>query len=359
MEAAHCRREDSQIAADLVPFRSINFTVARAKILEKFNEPGSVSICNYVVKDNEVFRKCYGQYTGFKMFMDAIMLSMTRKMRLADTEFFINLGDWPLVKKGGAARTHGPLPMFSWCGSEDTFDIVLPTYDITESTLENMGRVMLDMLSVQKLKTEWRDKIEKGFWRGRDSRRERLDLIDISRKHPDLFNASLTNFFFFRDEAHKYGPKVPHISFMDFFEYKYQINIDGTVAAYRFPYLLAGGSTVFKQESTFYEHFYRHLKANVHYVPIKRDLSDLVDKIRWAQKNDEKALSIMESGRQFAQKNLLPLDIICYHALLLERYTKAIVNEIEVQPGMEKVPQPDVSENCGCDLKESHLKDEL
>jgi Glycosyl transferase family 90 len=359
LEAAHCRLEDSQIAADLVPFRSINFTVARHKILEKFNEPGSVSICNYVVKDNEIFRKCYGQYTGFKMFMDAILLSMTKKMRLTDTEFFINLGDWPLVKKGGHARTHGPLPMFSWCGSEDTFDIVLPTYDLTESTLENMGRVMLDMLSVQKLKTVWTDKIEKGFWRGRDSRRERLDLIDLSRKHPDMINASLTNFFFFRDEAHKYGPKVPHISFMDFFEYKYQINIDGTVAAYRFPYLLAGGSTVFKQESTFYEHFYRQLKANFHYVPIKRDLSDLVDKIRWAQKNDEKAFSIMENGRQFAQMNLLPLDVFCYHALLLKRYTEAIVSDVVVQPGMEKVPQPELSKNCDCDLKGSHFNDEL
>jgi hypothetical protein len=236
----------------------------------------------------------------------------------ADTEFFINLGDWPLVKKGGHARTTGPLPMFSWCGSEDTFDMVLPTYDITESTLENMGRVMLDMLFVQKVKTAWNDKQEKGFWRGRDSRRERLDLIDIARKHPDLFNASLTNFFFFRDEEETYGPKVQHISFLDFFEYKYQINIDGTVAAYRFPYLLAGGSTVFKQDSTHYEHFYKKLQPNVHYIPVKRDLSDLVEKIQWAKQNDVKAKMIMLNGRRFAQENLLPLDIFCYHALLFK-----------------------------------------
>lgn len=32
------------------------------------------------------------------------------------------------------------LPVFSWCGSEDTADIVLPTYDVTEATLEMMGR---------------------------------------------------------------------------------------------------------------------------------------------------------------------------------------------------------------------------
>jgi hypothetical protein len=65
------------------------------------------------------------------------------------------------------------------------------------------------------------------------------------------------------------------------------LNIDGTVAAYRFPYLLAGDSLIFKQDSNFYEHFYIDLKPNVHYVPIKRDLSDLAEKLEWAIENDE------------------------------------------------------------------------
>ncbi len=59
--------------------------------------------------------------------------------------------------------------------------------------------------------------------------------------------------------------------------------MDGTVAAYRFPYLMLGDSLVFKQDSPYYEHFYTHLEADVHYIPVKRDLSDLLQKIRWAQ----------------------------------------------------------------------------
>jgi len=66
------------------------------------------------------------------------------------------------------------------------------------------------------------------------------------------------------------------------------INMDGTVAAYRFPNLLAGNSVVFKQESIYYEFFYGQLEPFVHYVPVERDLSDLVEKINWAQENDEK-----------------------------------------------------------------------
>lgn len=207
-----------QIESDLKPFSSINFTSLRPRILAKYDMPGSVSLCHYVVKSNQVYRKCYGQHVGFQMFVDAIFDALTRFVQLPDTEFIVNLGDYPLVKKGGVSRTHGPYPIFSWCGSSDTFDIVMPTYDLTESTLEAMHRVSLDILSVQNAKLTWNQKQPVAFWRGRDARRERLTLIDIARKYPDLFNVSLTNFFFFRNEEPKYGPKVPHMSFFDFFD---------------------------------------------------------------------------------------------------------------------------------------------
>jgi len=66
------------------------------------------------------------------------------------------------------------------------------------------------------------------------------------------------------------------------------VTLDGTVAAYRFPYLLAGDSVVLKQDSTYYEHFYKELQPDVHYVPFKRDLSDLMEKLQWAKDNDDK-----------------------------------------------------------------------
>lgn len=56
---------------------------------------------------------------------------------LPDVEFFVNLGDWPLEKKD---EKDNPLPIFSWCGSDLTRDIVMPTYDITEATIEMMSR---------------------------------------------------------------------------------------------------------------------------------------------------------------------------------------------------------------------------
>lgn len=75
------------------------------------------------------------------------------------------------------------------------------------------------MLSVQSNSgPKWPDKINKAFWRGRDSREERLRLVVMAKKNPELFDAALTNFFFFQYDEHKYGPKVKHISFFDFFK---------------------------------------------------------------------------------------------------------------------------------------------
>lgn len=93
--------------------------------------------------------------------------------------------------------------------------------------------------------------------------------------------------------------------------------MDGTVAAYRFPYLLAGDSLVFKQDSEYYEHFYSDLKPWKHYIPFNSDLSNLVERIKWAIDHDKEAKRIAVGGQTFARNNLMPQDIFCYHVYLL------------------------------------------
>lgn len=64
----------------------------------------------------------------------------------------------------------------------------------------------------------WPQKNATAFWRGRDSRQERLELVKLSRAHPDMINAAFTNFFFFKHDESLYGPLVKHVSFFDFFK---------------------------------------------------------------------------------------------------------------------------------------------
>lgn len=75
-------------------------------------------------------------------------------------------------------------------------------------------------------------------------------------------------------------------------QHKYQINIDGTVAAYRLPYLLVGDSVILKQDSIYYEHFYNELQPWKHYIPVKSNLSDLLEKLKWAKDHDEEVRSV-------------------------------------------------------------------
>lgn len=128
-------------------------------------------------------------------------------------------------------------------------------------------------------------------------------------------------------------------------QYKYQINIDGTVAAYRLPYLLAGDSVVLKQDSGYYEHFYKQLRAWEHYIPVRADLRDLLEKIQWARDHDEEvtrtrdwilagftndewrwchfvfffqAKKIALAGQQFARSHLMGDTIFCYYYILIK-----------------------------------------
>ena len=62
---------------------------------------------------------------------------------------------------------------------------------------------------------------------------------------------------------------------------------------YRLPALLAGNSVVLKQESDYYEHFYKAMKPWVHYVPLDRTLSDLEDKLEWLKSHDEEVFHFL------------------------------------------------------------------
>ncbi|KAM9376119.1 protein O-glucosyltransferase 3 [Pholidichthys leucotaenia] len=352
-----CPTEEPQVLADFKSFPTIDLQHLRQEVPLRFSNRGG--LIHYAIIGNQVFRRTLGKYTDFKMFTDEMLLSLTRKVRVPDVEFFINVGDWPLEKR----RTDA-VPILSWCGSTDTRDIVLPTYEVTHSTLESMRGVTNDLLSVQgNTGPLWANKTERAFFRGRDSREERLQLVSLSKENPELLDAGITGWFFFRDREKSFG-KAPLVGFFDFFKYKYQVNVDGTVAAYRFPYLMLGNSLVLKQDSQYYEHFYTHLKAGVHYVPVKRNLSDLLDRIRWAKENDAEAQQIARAGQAVARDLLQPSRLYCYYYRVLHMYAARQAGQPMPHTDMELVPQPaDSTSVCTCRRqnlkKESGLKDEL
>ncbi|XP_019733677.1 protein O-glucosyltransferase 3 [Hippocampus comes] len=354
-----CPLDEPQIEADFKSFPSIDLQRLREQGPQRFANRGG--IIHYAILNNRLYRRALGKYTDFKMFSDEMLLSLTRKVRVPDVEFYINVGDWPLETRPADA---GPVPILSWCGSTDSRDIVLPTYEITHSTLESMRGVTNDLLSVQgNTGSSWVNKTNRAFFRGRDSREERLQLVSLSKKHPELLDAGITGWFFFRDREKHVG-KAPLVGFFDFFKYKYQVNVDGTVAAYRFPYLMLGNSLVLKQDSPYYEHFYSSLKAGAHYLPFKRNLSDLLEKIKWAKENDAEARKMAKAGQAAARELLRPSRLYCYYYRVLLTYARRQSGRPSRHADMEPVPLSDEHANgCTCqrdgNKEEKTVRDEL
>lgn len=106
----------------------------------------------------------------------------------------------------------------------------------------------------------------------------------------------------------------------------------------------------------YHEHFYQQLEPNYHYIPVKKDLSNLLDRLQWAMENEEKAKKIAKNGQKFANDNLLAKNIFCYHVNLFKELKEKIVSKIEILDGMEQVNQTKVQE---CDCAVNKFKDEL
>ena len=81
------------------------------------------------------------------------------------------------------------------------------------------------------------------------------------------------------------------------------ISIDGNTSAYlREPCNLRHDSVPIVVESE-YNPLHTHIWVKwEHYVPVKHDMSDLIEKIRWCQDNDEMAKEIAFAGRALFEK---------------------------------------------------------
>jgi hypothetical protein len=104
-------------------------------------------------------------------------------------------------------------------------------------------------------------------------------------------------------------PTVPLMPMSEQATNKYIIHIDGNVAAYRLLSTMMTGSLILKVEGPYTLWVDHVLKPGKHYVPIKADLSDLLDVLEWCKNHDARCKKIALAGYEFA-KNALTKDYI-------------------------------------------------
>ena len=269
--------------------------------------------------------------------------------KINDVEFILNFKDLNMLTKDGESYPHfnilGNLttpmkrkskeyiPILN-IGSHKKFaDLAMPTNDDWEIITNKifLGLCRDAYLDVEKhINTNFDSKIPTAIFRGGAT-----GCGTIIKNNPRLKAAYLTNKFY---RHAKYGVNGPDglyldarlvsykvklkkhysdkyirvidpkslpmrltkkMSFGEISNYKYVISIEGNIAQFRLTLELAYNSVILLVKSDFYIWYQPLLKPWVHYVPVKADLSDLMDKIEWCKKHDSKCKEIASNARMF------------------------------------------------------------
>lgn len=290
---------------------------------------------------------------------------------LPNLEFFVNKRDHPLFRKDGCEpydcifgkQTHLKshsydtyAPLFSMCGGDDFADLLIPTW-------EDWARVCMDRQkyfpkSAQYYRApfsfdtmdevEWHHKKPVAVFRGSstgfgvtEDTNPRIKVARLALQFPECLDAGITTWnarpriissesssIQLRTIDPRLIDSIPIVPFMDITEqakYKYIVNIDGHVSAYRLSLELRTGSVILKVASQ-YKIWYSHLLVPyTHYIPVKEDCSDLLDQIQWCQSHDEECRQIAMNARAFYERYLTEDGIL--------EYLKTVLIELKQHTG--------------------------
>eukprot|EP00475_Leptophrys_vorax_P037265 TRINITY_DN639_c0_g1_i1.p2 TRINITY_DN639_c0_g1~~TRINITY_DN639_c0_g1_i1.p2 ORF type:complete len:448 (-),score=100.13 TRINITY_DN639_c0_g1_i1:132-1475(-) len=191
--------------------------------------------------------------------------------------------------------------------------------------------------------SKWGDKKEVAIWRGSTTgglnwnidyhNGWRFKLVNMSFEHPDLLDARFTGYCQAKDDSHaleKYLEDTGRlcrgcrIDSGQWPEWKYLVVVDGNSNPDRFPFFLATGSVVLRQEWVGLEVFEHGLVPWVHYIPVLRDLSDLMEKIEWAKEHDEECKQIAKNAWAYINRSFTHTANVEYWKGFIRAYAQIV-----------------------------------
>jgi hypothetical protein len=172
--------------------------------------------------------------------------------------------------------------------------------------------------------TPWNQKVNRAIWRGDLTRHIRLKLCEIGKQFPHLIDAKINkkaNDPIIQQKIEKEELSGGWIGWDTFLKHKFLPILDGVMcAAPALQWRLLSRSLTLKQESDEVQWFYKGIQPYEHYVPIRNDLSDVVEQIQWATTHDAECEQISNRAYEFAIHNLLMEDVYHYFYSVLQRY---------------------------------------
>ena len=286
----------------------------------------------------------------------------------------------------GLNRSAAFIPILSQSTTERHADIPIPTGDdweiITQkkfagraSSNESSGDNKFECSNgyllpkegkeEQKKIPKWEDRKPVFFWRGMATgcgsdatTNPRLKITKLSQnlaqerketKGGAVLDAGIINFTrrdkkFKNSEYVEYMEKSADIEILekvdrfDQTKYKFNINIEGNSAAYRFGSLFRLGFCVLNVVSKYTLWFEPFLQDRVHCIFVKSDLSDLEEIMEWCVANDAKCKEIAENGRKFYDKYFQKEFVFDYLADVFNKTSSLLGQKYDLNPENTLVP---------------------
>lgn len=128
-------------------------------------------------------------------------------------------------------------------------------------------------------------------------------------------------------------------------QYKYILYAEGHCAACRYGFMMCLGSVILKVESSCVADkmwYFPLLQPFVDHVPVKKDLSDLQEKLEWCHRNDDKCREIAANARQLYERFISRdgvldyLQCICYE--ISKRWTNVSFGGSNTVPSVLDFP---------------------
>lgn len=353
------------IKADPKQYKSIQELIDRSSILGGYRPSNTKAIpIDEWIPNNSIFRYEYQKNEGDNNVetIRNMIDKLCSERSLPDIEFFINRRDYPLLKRNGTepynhayGTSFKPLmshkydnysPILSGSIGDDNADILFPTYeDWARASYQENGNVFPKSCRTYpniENGVKWADKKSIAVFRGSTTgagttpeTNQRLNALELSLKYPSYLDIGITkwNLRPRKYESDNYLRTIERLSYPlsnslslqeQSNKYKYILNLEGHVSAYRLSYELSSGSVVLLAGSKWKMWYSDLLEPYIHYVPIKADLSDLIDRINWCRDNDDECELIADTAKQFYIDYLSTKGILDYLQNELVQLSKTI-----------------------------------
>lgn len=290
-----------------------------------------------------------------------MLKELCKHRHIPDIEFFLNRRDFPILTRDKTEAYHNlwgstsqPLvshsyeqysPILSMSVNNNHADIPIPTHEdwARVQSLENIFFKKSCCSMTETFDFPWENKKPIAVFRGGSTgcgvtmetnprlKVAYLSFLDMQKQPSEqLLDAGITNWNlrprklldseflqtidilnlpFYNQET---KGLVGKLSRQEQSHYKYIINIDGHVSAFRLSIELNIGSVVLLVKSSWKIWYSDMLVPYKHYVPVNEDLSDLMSQIQWCKDHDQECQEIVANAKEFYNMYLQKNGIFDY-----------------------------------------------